>query len=219
MRSSPVWRRTPRILAVRAFDPVSGSAEGTTFGILKGLEWATQKGARVINMSFAGPKDPIMARMLAAAGKRGIVLIAAAGNAGPKSPPLFPASDPNVIAVTATDLEDKLFQGSNRGHHVAVAAPGVNLLLPVPGGGYGMTTGTSFAAAHVSGIAALILQVDPDLKPDAVRRVLLSTARDLGPAGRDKDFGAGLADAYEALHSLGGRSDAIAGSTTQGGGR
>ncbi len=79
-----------RILAVRAFDPVSGSAEGTTFGILKGLEWATQKGARVINMSFAGPKDPIMARMLAAAGKRGIVLIAAAGNAGPKSPPLFP---------------------------------------------------------------------------------------------------------------------------------
>jgi len=49
--------------------------------------------------------------------------------------------------------------------------------------------------------------------------VLLSTARDLGPAGRDKDFGAGLADAFEALHSLGGRSDAIAGSTTQGGSR
>ena len=209
-----------RILAVRAFDPVSGSAEGTTFSILKGLEWAVEKGARVINMSFAGPRDPIMARMLAAAGKRGIVLIAAAGNAGPKSPPLFPASDPNVIAVTATDMDDRLFQGSNRGHHVAVAAPGVNLLLPTPGGSYGMTTGTSFAAAHVSGIAALILQSEPGMKPDAVRRVLLSTARDLGPAGRDKDFGAGLADAFEALHSLGGRSDAIAGgSTTQGGGR
>lgn len=208
-----------RILAVRAFDPVSGSAEGTTFSILKGLEWASLKGARVINMSFAGPKDPIMARMLSAAGKRGIVLIAAAGNAGPKSPPLFPASDPNVIAVTATDLDDKLFQGSNRGHHVAVAAPGVNLLLPVPGGGYGMTTGTSFAAAHVSGIAALILQLEPGMRPDAVRRVLLSTARDLGPAGRDKDFGAGLADAFEALQSIGGRSDAIAGSATQGGGR
>src|SRR5690606_30200231 len=86
-----------RILSVRAFDPASGSAEGTTFNILKGLEWAVQKGARVINMSFAGPQDPILARMMAAAGKRGIVLIAAAGNAGPKSPPLFPASDPNVI--------------------------------------------------------------------------------------------------------------------------
>ena len=208
-----------RILAVRAFDPDSGSAEGTTFNILKGLEWAVQRGARVINMSFAGPQDPIMARMLATAGKRGVVLIAAAGNAGPKSPPLFPASDPNVIAVTATDAQDKLFQGSNRGHHVAVAAPGVKLLLPTPGGNYDITTGTSFAAAHVSGIAALILEREPGLSPDSVRRVLLSTARDLGPRGRDKDFGAGLADAYEALRSLGERSDAIAGSAAQGGDR
>jgi subtilisin family serine protease len=206
-----------RILAVRAFDPTSGSAEGTTFNILKGLEWSVAKGARVINMSFAGPQDPILARVLAAARKRGIVLIAAAGNAGPKSPPLFPASDPNVIAVTATDADDRLFQGSNRGHHVAVAAPGVNLLLPIPGGSYAMNTGTSFAAAHIAGIAALVLEREPELTPDSVRRVLLSTARDLGPAGRDKDFGAGLADAFEALRSLAGRADAVAGSSpTQG---
>ncbi len=205
-----------RILAIRAFDPTAASAEGTTFSILKGLEWAAGKGARVINMSFAGPQDPIMARLLASAAKRGIVLVAAAGNAGPKSPPLFPASDPNVIAVTATDADDKLFQGSNRGHHVAIAAPGVRLLLPVPDGNYDMTTGTSFAAAHISGIAALILERDPDLSPDSVRRVLLSTARDLGPAGRDKDFGAGLADAYEALRQLNGRSDAVAGGGGQG---
>lgn len=206
-----------RLLAIRAFDPAAGNAEGTTFNILKGLEWAMQNGARVVNMSFAGPHDPIMARALAAAGKRGIVLIAAAGNAGPKSPPLFPASDPNVIAVTATDAEDRLFQGSNRGHYVAVAAPGVNVLLPTPGNSYGMNTGTSFAAAHIAGIAALILEREPGMTPDSVRRVLLSTARDLGPAGRDKDFGAGLADAYEAVRSLtGGRSDAIA---TQGGSR
>jgi len=208
-----------RILAVRAFDPTAASAEGTTFSILKGLEWATGKGARVINMSFAGPQDPIMARLLAAASKRGIVLVAAAGNAGPKSPPLFPASDPNVIAVTATDSDDKLFQGSNRGHHVAVAAPGVRVLLPIPGGNYDMTTGTSFAAAHISGIAALILEREPGLSPDSVRRVLLSTAHDLGPAGRDKDFGAGLADAFEALRAVGGRSDAVAGGNSQGSGR
>jgi subtilisin family serine protease len=88
--------------------------------------------------------------------------------------------------------------------------------LPVPDGNYDMTTGTSFAAAHVSGIAALILERDPDLSPDSVRRVLLSTARDLGPAGRDKDFGAGLADAYEALRHLNGRSDAVAGGGGQG---
>ena len=210
-----------RILAVRAFDPTSGTAEGTTFNILKGLEWATSKGARVINMSFAGPHDPIMARALSAANKKGIVLIAAAGNAGAKSPPLFPASDPNVIAVTATDSEDRLFQGSNRGHHIAVAAPGVNVLLPTPDGNYQMTTGTSFAAAHISGIVALVLEREPGLSPDSVRRVLLSTARDLGPAGRDKDFGAGLADALEALKALGtrGATEAIAGgaSPTQGG--
>jgi subtilisin family serine protease len=100
-----------------------------------------------------------------------------------------------------------------------VAAPGVRLLLPVPGGSYDMTTGTSFAAAHISGIAALLLEREPSLSPDSVRRVLLSTARDLGPAGRDKDFGAGLADAFEALRSLGSRSDAVAGGDSQGGGR
>ena len=192
-----------RILAVRAFDPSGGTAEGTTFNILKGLEWSVTKGARVINMSFAGPQDPALSRSLAAAHKKGVVLIAAAGNSGVKSPPLFPAADPNVIAVTATDAADQLFAPSNRGNHVAVAAPGVDLLLPSPGKGYQMASGTSFAAAHVSGVAALVLARDPKLSPDSVRRVLLSTAKDLGPKGRDKDYGAGLADAYQALVSLG----------------
>ncbi|MET0443235.1 MAG: S8 family serine peptidase [Pseudorhodoplanes sp.] len=194
-----------RILAVRAFDPNGASAEGTTFNILKGIEWASEKGARVINMSFAGPQDPIMSRALAAANKKGIVLIAAVGNAGPKSPPLYPAADTNVIAVTAIDAQDRLYQGSNRGNHVAVAAPGVDVVLPTPGTSYQMATGTSFAAAHISGIVALILEREPSLTPDSVRRVLLTTARDLGPAGRDKDFGAGLADAYEALIAIGGK--------------
>lgn len=198
-----------RILAVRAFDPTDTGAEGTTFNILKGLEWASGKGARVINMSFAGPRDPIMTRALAAAHKKGIVLIAAAGNAGPKSPPLFPAADANVIAVTATDAQDRLFPRANRGNHVAIAAPGVDVVLPTPGGSYQMATGTSFAAALVSGIAALILEREPSLSPDSVRRVLLSTAHDLGPAGRDKDFGAGLADAYDALIFVGKPGDAL----------
>ncbi|ARQ00878.1 S8 family serine peptidase [Pseudorhodoplanes sinuspersici] len=194
-----------RILAVRAFDPNGASAEGTTFNILKGLEWATKRGARVINMSFAGPRDPVIGRALAAANKKGIVLIAAAGNSGPKSPPLYPAADLNVIAVTATDTQDHLFPMSNRGNHVAIAAPGVDVLLPTSGGSYQMATGTSFASAYISGIAALLLEREPGLSPDAVRGVLLRTARDLGPKGRDKDFGAGLADAFEAVTSLGGK--------------
>ena len=83
-------------------------------------------------MSFAGPSDPEIALALAAARKKGIVLVAAAGNAGAKSPPLFPASDANVIAVTAIDAEDQLFKLANRGKHIAVAAPGVEILAPSP---------------------------------------------------------------------------------------
>ena len=130
-----------------------------------------------------------------------MVLIAAAGNAGPNSSPLYPAADPAVIAVTATDADDALFSGANRGSHIAVAAPGVAVLVPAPNGGYQFTTGTSVAAAEVSGVAALLIQRNPSLTPNAVRRILMSTAKDLGPKGRDRDFGAGLVDALQAVRS------------------
>ena len=187
------------ILAIKAFGATENSAEGTTFNILRGIEWAASKGARIINMSFAGPHDPVLQRALASAKQKGIVLVAAAGNAGPKSKPLYPASDPNVIAVTATDAEDKLFGMSNRGNHIAIAAPGVDILLPAPDGGFQVTSGTSFAAAHISGVVALMLERRPNLSPEAVRKILMSTAKDLGPKGRDDQFGAGLVDAFQAI--------------------
>lgn len=193
-----------RILAIRAFGSASKTAEGTTFGILKSLDWAVAQNARIVNMSFAGPQDPALSRALAAARAKGAILIAAAGNAGAKSPPLYPAADPNVIAVTATDANDKLFGASNRGDHIAIAAPGVDILLPAPGAGYQMSTGTSFAAAHISGIVALLLERKPTLTQDNVRAILVSTAKDLGPKGRDRDFGAGLADAYNAVEAAAG---------------
>ena len=195
-----------RILAIRAFGAKNTGAEGTTLTLLRALDWAVAHGARIINMSFAGPSDPEFALALAAARKKGIVLVAAAGNAGPKSPPLFPASDANVIAVTAIDAEDHLFKLANRGKHIAVAAPGVEILAPAPKGGYQMSTGTSIAAAQVSGIAALLLERKRDLSPDALRKILASTATDLGPKGRDEQFGAGLADAFRAIQAI----DAIA---------
>ena len=71
-----------------------------------------------------------------------------------------------------------------------------------PNANYDVTTGTSVAAAHVSGVIALILERKPNLDPDSVRRILLSTAKDLGPVGQDEQFGAGLADAYQALLAL-----------------
>lgn len=188
-----------KILAIRAFDPSGPTAEGTTFNILKGLDWAAANGARVINMSFAGPSDPAIRRSLAAARKLNIVLVAAAGNAGAKSPPLFPAADPNVIAVTATDADDRLFEASNRGRHIEVAAPGADLLVAIPDGGYEISSGTSLSAAGVSGIVALMLERNGKLTADAVRSILRATARDLGPKGIDTLFGAGLADAYAAV--------------------
>ena len=83
-----------RLLAVHAFSTSAATAESTTFNILKGIDWSVKEGARIINMSFAGPKDPSLERAIKLAYDRGIVLIAAAGNAGPKSPPLFPGADP-----------------------------------------------------------------------------------------------------------------------------
>ena len=128
-------------------------------------------------MSFAGPRDPSLARALKAAYDKGIVLIAAAGNAGPKSPPLFPGADPYVIAVTATDINDKLFTGANRGKYISVAAPGVDILVPAPEGEYQITTGTSVAAAEVSGIVALLLERNPKLTPADIRRILTASAK------------------------------------------
>src|SRR5580692_2195336 len=188
-----------QVLAVHAFDDTPGAAHGSSFSIYKSLQWAADNGARVVNMSFAGPADPTMQRMLAAAYDKGIVLIAAAGNAGPKSEPLYPAADPNVIAVTATDSDDHLFPMANRGRHIAVAAPGVDIFALAPGGEYVFTTGTSIAAAHVSGIAALLLEHKPSLKPGEIRAALTATAQPLGPPRPDSDFGAGLVNAYRAV--------------------
>ena len=113
-----------QVLAMHAFDDTPGAAHGSSFAIYKGLQWAADNGARIVNMSFAGPADPTLQRMLAAAYDKGIVLIAAAGNAGPKSDPLYPAADPNVIAVTATDSDDHLFPMANRGRYIAVVRAG-----------------------------------------------------------------------------------------------
>ena len=186
----------PRLLVAHAFDSTAGEAKGTSFAIYKSLQWAADNGARIVNMSFAGPPDPLLHRLLAAAYQKGIVLIAAAGNAGPKSAPLYPGADPNVIAVTATDNNDGLFRMANRGRYITVAAPGVDIIALAPGGSYQITSGTSIAAAHVTGIAALLLQEKPSLKPSDVRAIIMKTAK---PSGRQTDFGAGLANAYRAV--------------------
>ena len=192
-----------RILAVHAFSPdQQNSAQATTQHVLAGIDWAIEKGARIINMSFAGPYDPMLQLALKKAHDKGIVLIAAAGNAGPRSQPLYPAADENVIAVTAIDANDRLLPQANQGPHIALAAPGVGVLEPAANAGYQLTTGTSVAAAHVSGVAALIIERKPDIDFAALEKILFSTAKDLGPKGRDSQFGFGLVDPYRALDAL-----------------
>jgi subtilisin family serine protease len=198
-----------KLLSVQAFG--TARSEGTGFNVLKGLEWAAGEKADIVNMSFAGPADPALQVMLGALREKGIVLIAAAGNAGPRSRPLYPAADANVIAVTATGPDDKLYPHANRGAHIAVAAPGVNIFVAAPESGYDITSGTSVAAAEVSGIVALMLERERTLDPASVRRILMSTARDLGPPGPDDQFGAGLVDALGALTAIDAKPTAAAG--------
>jgi subtilisin family serine protease len=199
-----------RILAIHAFSPdAQHPQQATTQNIVAGIDWAIAKGARIINMSFAGPYDPLLQLALKKARDKGVVLIAAAGNMGPQSPPLYPAADENVIAVTAVDESDKLMPQANQGPHVALAAPGVNVLEAAPRASYNFTTGTSVAAAHVSGVAALILERNPGIDPATLEEALFSTARDLGAPGRDPMFGYGLVDPYRALSAL--EAKAVAG--------
>lgn len=186
------------ILAARAFAPgQAAGASGTSFHILKAMDWSIREGARVINMSFAGPRDPMMTRAIQVAAERRIAMVAAMGNEGPNAPISYPAADPNVIAVTAVDQRGQIFEAATRGDHVAVAAPGVEVLLPAPQGGYQISSGTSVAAAHVSGIAALILARQPTLDPAALRQILRDTARRMP----DPQLGAGIADPVPALNA------------------
>ena len=187
-----------RLLAVRAFSGSGEGAESTTFNILKSVDWAASKNARIINMSFAGPPDDLLREMLARANARGIVLIAAVGNAGPRSPPLYPAADAGVIGVTATDVDDKLMPQANRGPQVTVAAPGVEILAVAPDGKYQVTSGTSIAAAHASGVAALLLASRPTLTPAQVRASLVRAATRI--PGKRNEIGAGVIDALAVIN-------------------
>jgi subtilisin family serine protease len=197
-----------QILAVTSFSQKQ-SWRGTSFDVLTGMDWSGTAKADIVNMSFSGAADPETHIMVKALRQKGIVLIAAAGNNGPKADPAYPAAYPEVIAVTATDSDDNLFEKANRGSYIAVAAPGVDVLVPSPGGSYQMRTGTSFAAPQVSGIAALLLERNRKLDPVAIRNILTTTARDLGPPGLDDQFGAGLVDAVTALESAGEQSTEV----------
>ena len=188
-----------QILAVRAFSETDGATRAVGLDILAGFDWAVRQKAQVINMSFAGPIDPLLGKMLAAAASRRIVMIAAAGNEGPRAAPLYPAADAHVVAVSAVDERTQIYVNDNRGPYIALAAPGVDVLVAAPRAAYDLTTGTSVACAEVSGIAALVLEEKPNLDGPALRRLLQDTAHAFdGVTGA----GAGIADAQAAVERV-----------------
>jgi hypothetical protein len=193
------------IIAVRAFAPerLGDPPVTSTDALARGIDEAFSRGARIFNMSFAGERNAVLSEMIDAAYERGAVFVAAAGNEGPDAPPAYPAANEKVIAITATDETDAIYGRANRGGYVLAAAPGVDILAPVMGQGFDYLSGTSFAAAHVTGVIALLMERDPNLTAETVRSALVDAAHDLGAKGQDAEFGAGLTDAYGALLLVG----------------
>ncbi|MGF1625549.1 MAG: S8 family serine peptidase [Alphaproteobacteria bacterium] len=182
-----------RLVAVDAFSRVRSDERADVFTLVEALGFLAGENVRVINLSLAGPPNTVLERAVSElAGPLGIVLVAAAGNAGPQAGPLYPAAYDGVVAVTAVDQAGTVYRRAGRGPHIDFAAPGVDVWTAASVSGARARTGTSFAAPFVSAAAVLVLQEAPGLTPERVLDVLSATARDLGAAGRDEIYGHGL---------------------------
>ncbi|MBI4497226.1 MAG: peptidase S8 [Chloroflexi bacterium] len=210
-----------RIMPVKV---VNDKGESTETLIANGMKYAVDKGAQIINLSLGGPDpDIILQEAVNYAYSKGALVIASAGNCysegtecdGKINPPIYPAAYPHVLAVGGTDAQDGHASYSETGDYVDLVAPGgdppgsTNPAQGILGtalrtkepSGYGVQSGTSQAAPHVSGVAALVWSVNPTLTNDQVAQVLTSTAADLGPPGQDPTFGAGRVNALAALQA------------------
>ena len=167
---------------------------------MKGIDYAVGKGARILNLSFAGPRDRLLGNAISAAAAQGVVIVAAAGNKGPKAPPAYPGAYAEVIAATAIDAKDQLYSQANRGDYIAIAAPGVDVLAAAGRKGYRLNSGTSMAAAYISGSIALMMQNSPDLDSNTAIARLAASAKDLGDEGKDAKYGHGLIDVAKAVN-------------------
>lgn len=150
----------------------------------------------VINMSLGSPyADQLLDDAIRVVTDRGVVVVAAAGNEGTDRPS-YPGCSPGVIGVGATDQADRRADFSNHGGCVDIAAPGVDILSAIPGGDYASWSGTSMAAPHVAGVAALVLSAG--VQPGSAWTVLRSSS-DTGPA----DLGGARVNAWRAVVDAG----------------
>jgi thermitase len=161
------------LLIARALDD---QGIGTYADVIEALEWSVAQGARVVNLSLAGTApSQALAEAVKAAQDQGVLIVAAAGNAG-NAEPTYPAALPGVVGVAATGRDDAPATFSTRGAWVALGAPGADVYSALPGGAYGAKSGSSMAAAHVAGVAALAATAAPNATEAGLRAVLLESA-------------------------------------------
>lgn len=167
--------------------------------IAAAIQYAVDHGVRIINISLGGPQpSAALQKAVDYAWSKGAILIASAMN-NTSADPYYPAACNHVIAVSASDSNDRLADFSNYGSWIAIAAPGTNILTTANGGGYGYWFGTSFSSPIVAGVAALCLAVNPALTNAEVVAILLNSADDIGSLGFDSLFGSGRVNAYNAV--------------------
>ncbi|GIP39629.1 hypothetical protein J31TS4_29090 [Paenibacillus sp. J31TS4] len=195
------------ILPVKVLD---SSGAGSTYAVAQGIIWATDHGAKVINLSLGNYADAeFLHDAVRYAYDHDVVLVAASGNDNTEQPG-YPAAYPEVFAVAATDADKQKASFSNYGDYIDVAAPGVSIASTYPGNRYAALSGTSMASPHVAALAALVRSVNPLLKNTEVMEIMRSSAQDIGTPGRDASFGYGQIDVARALQQARESRQAVA---------
>ncbi|MFT9598027.1 S8 family peptidase [Mesobacillus sp.] len=185
-----------KIMPVKA---MGAKGYGTTFDIAKGIVWAVDHGADVINLSLGNYQpSKVLEEAVRYAYKKNVVMVSAAGNDG-SDQPTYPSAYPEVLSVAAVDYNGNRASFSNYGDYIDIAAPGVYIPSTYFNEQYAALSGTSMAAPHVAGLAALIKSANPDLKSSQVIRIIENSAIDLGEQGKDINYGNGLIDVNSAL--------------------
>jgi hypothetical protein len=174
------------LFAADAFHETADGAAAETLALIRALDWLAGRDVHAVNLSLTGPANPLLQRAVTALKDRNIAVTAAAGNDGPLAGVTYPAAYPDVIGVTAVGSDMRRYALANRGKHIFIAGPGVDL-KSLDGE---LVTGTSFAVPFVTAAIADLLREHRSL--DTVRRKLSAQARDLGPAGPDDAFGYGV---------------------------
>ena len=178
----------------------TGVSSGSTPDFVSGVSWAVDHGAKVIGMSFVGSKsDSRVEAAIASAVAADVVLVAAAGNRPEDTKVGWPAAYPGVIAAAGVDRNGNHADISVTGPEIVLSAPAVDITSPHADGQYVTASGTSDAAAIVSGVAALVRSKYPTMSAAEVVHRLTATAIDKGPPGRDDEYGYGIVNPVAAL--------------------